>query len=55
MASPQGLVAIVSIEATLPGISGTALLLGLVLGIMLVNVLFLLAAEKILSKVPPQR
>ena len=53
MASPQGLVAIVSIEATLPGISGTALLLGLVLGIMLVNVLFLLAAEKILSKVPP--
>ena len=53
MASPQGLVAIVSIEATLPGISGTALLLGLVLGIMLVNLLFLLAAEKMLSKVPP--
>lgn len=52
MASPQGLVAIVSIEAAMPGVVGTLTLLALVLGIMVVNIVFLLAAEKVLSKIP---
>lgn len=53
MASPQGLVAIVTIEATQQGTSENAVLVGLILGVMAINLCFLLAADRIFSRVPP--
>ena len=59
MASPHGLVAIVAIEATLQqGMTANALLeagifVGLILGVMAINLGFLLAADRIFAKIPP--
>ena len=59
MASPQGLVAIVAIEATLQqgmtagAITEVAIFVGLILGVMAINLVFLLGADKIFSRVPP--
>jgi multiple antibiotic resistance protein len=52
MASPQGLVAIVTIAAGQQGFGNTLLLLVLVLVVMGINLAFLLSAEKIFAKVP---
>ena len=60
MASPQGLVAIIAIEATLrqgfsPGaITDVAILLGIILTIMAINLGMLLGAERIFAKIPPE-
>lgn len=60
MASPQGLVAIIAIEATLrqgfsPGaIMDVGLLLGIILIIMAINLGVLLGAERIFAKIPPE-
>ena len=53
MASPQGLVAIVAIEATLEGITEAGILVALILGIMSINLVLLLAADRIFAKIPP--
>ncbi len=60
MASPQGLVAIIAIEATLrqgfsPGaIMDVSILVGIVLIIMAINLGLLLGAERIFAKIPPE-
>ncbi|BCX49661.1 UPF0056 inner membrane protein [Haloferula helveola] len=60
MASPQGLVAIIAIEATLrqgfsPGaIMDVGILLGIILIIMAINLGVLLGAERIFAKIPPE-
>ena len=53
MASPQGLVAIVAIEATLEGMTEAGILVALILSIMAINVVLLLAADRIFAKIPP--
>ena len=53
MASPHGLVAIVAIEATLQGITAAAIFVSLILGVMAINLGFLLAADCIFAKIPP--
>jgi len=53
MASPQGLVAIVAIEATLKGMTEVGILVALILSIMAINVVLLLAADRIFAKIPP--
>lgn len=59
MASPQGLVAIVAIEATLhqgitiEAITDVGILVGLILIIMAINLGILLGAERIFAKIPP--
>lgn len=53
MASPHGLVAIVAIEATLQGVADAAIFVALILGVMAINLGFLLAADKIFAKIPP--
>lgn len=59
MASPQGLVAIVAIEATLqqgftPGaITEVGIFIGVILCVMAINLCCLLAADRIFSKIPP--
>lgn len=52
MASPQGLVAIVTISAAMPGLTNMLTLLGLVLAVMVVNLIVLLSADKIMEKIP---
>lgn len=55
MASPQGLVAIVAIDATLQAGTGDgAIFLVLILAVMAINLGFLLAADKIFAKIPPE-
>ena len=53
MATPQGLVAIVTLTAAAPGTSEVALMIGLILGVMAFNFIFLLGAHKILSVIGP--
>ena len=59
MASPQGLVAIVAIEATFQqgmtteAIFEVSIFLALILGVMAINLVFLLAADRIFAKIPP--
>jgi multiple antibiotic resistance protein len=53
MASPQGLVAIVAIVAAEPGWGTRLLVLGLVLLQMAVNLMLLLFADRIFSKISP--
>lgn len=59
MASPHGLVAIVAIEATLQqGVTANAIFeagifVGLILGVMAINLGFLLAADRIFASIPP--
>ena len=53
MATPQGLVAIVTLTAAAPGTSEVALMIGLILGVMAFNFIFLLGAHKILSAIGP--
>lgn len=53
MASPHGLVAIVAIEATLKGPTQAAIFVALILGVMVINLGFLLAADRIFSRIPP--
>ena len=53
MATPQGLVAIVTLTAAAPGTSEMALMIGLILGVMAFNFIFLLGAHKILSMIGP--
>lgn len=53
MASPHGLVAIVAIEATIQGITEAAIFVALILGVMGINLGFLLAADRIFAKIPP--
>ncbi|KUJ85250.1 hypothetical protein AVO45_17255 [Ruegeria marisrubri] len=53
MASPQGLVAIVAIEGTLAGTGDGAIFLVMILAVMAINLGFLLAADKIFTKIPP--
>jgi multiple antibiotic resistance protein len=53
MASPQGLVAIVSISVAQPGIGNSIMLLALVLLMMGINVAVLLGADKIFAKISP--
>jgi multiple antibiotic resistance protein len=52
MASPHGLVAIVAIEATLQYVVDGVIFVAMILGVMAFNLVFLLAADKIFSKVP---
>ena len=52
MASPQGLVAIVTISAAMPGLTNLLTLLGLVLIVMVINLVVLLSADKIMEKIP---
>lgn len=54
MASPQGLVAIVAIEGTLQGTGDGAIFLVLILVMMAINLGFLLAADKVFAKIPPE-
>jgi len=53
MATPQGLVAIVTLTAAAPGTSEMVLMIGLILGIMAFNFIFLLGAHRILSAIGP--
>lgn len=53
MASPQGLVAIVAIAASDPGWGTRLLMFVLVLLVMAVNLVFLLFADKIFSRISP--
>ena len=53
IATPHGLVAIVAIEATLQGTSETMMLIGMILGLMVLNFLFLIFAHRIFAKIPP--
>lgn len=53
MASPHGLVAIVAIQATLQGVTEALIFVALILVIMLFNLGFLLAADRIFAKIPP--
>jgi multiple antibiotic resistance protein len=53
MASPQGLVAIVAISAADPGWASRIEMLGLVLVVMAINLMFLLFADRIFSKISP--
>lgn len=53
MASPQGLVAIVTISAVQPGLVNKLILLALVLVQMAINIAFLLFADRIFKKVSP--
>ena len=53
MASPHGLVAIVAIEATLHGLTQAAIFVGLIMAVMAINLVFLLAADRIFAKIPP--
>lgn len=53
MASPQGLVAITTIAASRPGLGNALVLLALVLGVMAVNLIVLLSADKIFSRISP--
>jgi multiple antibiotic resistance protein len=53
MASPQGLVAIVAITAADPGFGTQLVMLGLVLVMMAINLVFLLFADRIFSKISP--
>ncbi|WP_038176695.1 MarC family protein [Vibrio pacinii] len=53
MASPQGLVAIVAIEATSQTFADSLMLVGLILVVAVVNVVFMLGADRIFSKIPP--
>jgi multiple antibiotic resistance protein len=52
MASPQGLVAIVTISAAMPGLPNMLTMLGLVFAVMVVNLIVLLSADKILKSIP---
>jgi len=52
MASPQGLVAIVTVSAGLNSLGGTLTLLVLVLVVMGINLAALLSADKLLAKIP---
>lgn len=53
IASPQGLVAIVSISVAKPGLGNTAMLLGLVLLMMAINAAVLLGADRIFARAKP--
>ncbi len=53
MASPQGLVAIVAIEATLNSVVESLIFVGVILSVMAINLGFLLGADKIFAKIPP--
>jgi multiple antibiotic resistance protein len=53
MASPQGLVAITTIGASRPGIGNALLMLALVGVVMAVNLVVLLSADKIFSRISP--
>jgi multiple antibiotic resistance protein len=53
MATPQGLVAIVTLTAAAPGTSEMVLMIGLILGIMTFNFVFFLGAHRILSAIGP--
>ncbi|MGB6375859.1 MAG: MarC family protein [Syntrophobacteria bacterium] len=53
MATPQGIVAIVTITATTTSINEVLLVAGLILGIMAFNFVFLLAAHRIISVIGP--
>jgi multiple antibiotic resistance protein len=53
MATPQGLVAIVTLTAAAPGTSELVLMIGLILGIMAFNFIFFLGAHRILSAIGP--
>lgn len=53
MATPQGIVAVVMIQAQLPGWPHLLVLAGLCLVIMAVNLLVLLYADKIIQKIGP--
>ena len=53
MATPQGLVAIVTLAAAAPGTSEMALMIGSILVILAFNFIFLLGAHKILSAIGP--
>ena len=53
MVTPQGLVAIVTLTAAAPGTSEMVLMIGLILGIMTFNLIFLLGAQRILGAIGP--
>ncbi len=59
MASPQGLVAIVAIEATLEqgitpaAITDISIFIGVILSVMAINLACLLGADRIFGKIPP--
>ena len=53
MASPQGLVAIVTVTAATPGMQEVLLIIGLILIIMAFNFFFLLGAHRILGMIGP--
>ena len=54
MASPHGLVAIVAIQATLQGVTQAVIFVALILCVMAFNLGFLLAADRIFAKIPPE-
>jgi multiple antibiotic resistance protein len=53
MATPQGIVAIVTITATATSINEVLLIAGLIFGVMAFNFVFLLAAHRIISLIGP--
>ena len=53
MATPHGLVAIVTLTAAAPGTSEMVLMIGSILAVMAFNFVFLLGAHKILSAIGP--
>ena len=53
MATPQGLVAIVTVTAATPGTKEALLVIGLILVIMAFNFIFFLGAHRIISLVGP--
>ena len=53
MATPQGLVAIVTITAATPGTQELVMIVGLILAVMAINLVFFLGAHRILSAIGP--
>ncbi|MCD4736812.1 MAG: hypothetical protein K8R53_12270, partial [Bacteroidales bacterium] len=53
MATPQGLVAIITVTAAIPGTQDTLLIMGAILAVMAINFIFLLGAHRILGLIGP--
>ena len=53
IATPHGLVAIVAIEGTLQAPKDTAIFIALLLGMMVINLVSFLLADRIFGKIPP--
>ncbi len=53
IATPHGIVAVIAIEATLQGAREGLIFIALILGMMVINLLMLLSADRIYARIPP--